>query len=700
MKMRVGVAILSLLMAGTSAIGVSPALAQTPIDVQMTAPAQGSTLRPGPVVVEGRLNGLTATETTSVVFAIDVSGSTNDVAGDCNDDRRVDSNDDLNGDRAVGTVLDCEIAGAQALVRQMVSRPDVEVGLVGFGSSARVADMSPATGWQPFSGPAIDYDRNGGRDVEQVLTGLQIGRLTSFAAGSVGTGTDFTDALAQSEYTLRSSAAIGPEYVLFLSDGEASTPSTTTIDRLASRGAIVQTFAIGGDFRGDPCGVGRPLRTIADRTGGTCSIVSDPTNLVPSLTGSIGAIQTQISVYDSNGKLWQTKPGGASVLGEFRTVLSWVPRGTWTVEVVASGNGSTGSSRRTFTIEGSDTPMAQATSVAELSLSADFTAEHANVLRLYWAFFNRDPDLSGAKYWIGISKVASLDTIAIQFAASAEFKQTYGSVDDRRYVEILYGNVLGRTPDAGGFNYWYGLVIEGKLTRGSVVRWVSASQEFKSRKPYPTPPPAPAIDSSPGVPVVTEVEILSVTSESARIRFTTDECSGSTYVVHNVYSGSGGYPRYNECWTEHQLLVGSTPFTADTLKPSTTYTVDLGGVARNGVNGPLRTVTFTTLSEAATPAPTISNLKVDNLTPTSALVNFTSDQCVGSTFRVNGRLQHFDGFPSTDQCWLDHYANLGISPFTPGPLVPGTTYTVEVQVFRKSGISSATKIISFTTPFS
>ena len=45
MKVSVGVAVLSLLMTGTAAIGVSPALAQTPIDVQMTAPAQGSTLR-------------------------------------------------------------------------------------------------------------------------------------------------------------------------------------------------------------------------------------------------------------------------------------------------------------------------------------------------------------------------------------------------------------------------------------------------------------------------------------------------------------------------------------------------------------------------------------------------------------------------------------------------------------------------------
>ncbi len=107
--------------------------------------------------------------------------------------------------------------------------------------------------------------------------------------------------------------------------------------------------------------------------------------------------------------------------------------------------------------------------------------------------------------------------------------------------------------------------------------------------------------------MVSEVEILSVTSESARFRFTTDECSGSTYVVHNVYSGGGGYPGYNECWTETPVAARSAPFTADTLKPGTTYTVDLGGVARNGVKGPLRTVTSTTLSEAATLAPLIQS---------------------------------------------------------------------------------------------
>ncbi|MBT8239713.1 MAG: hypothetical protein KJN63_00630, partial [Acidimicrobiia bacterium] len=41
-----------------------------------------------------------------------------------------------------------------------------------------------------------------------------------------------------------------------------------------------------------------------------------------------------------------------------------------------------------------------ATTIEELQFAPDFKPEHANLLRLYRAFFDRPPDLSGAKYWL------------------------------------------------------------------------------------------------------------------------------------------------------------------------------------------------------------------------------------------------------------------------------------------------------------
>jgi hypothetical protein len=130
-----------------------------------------------------------------------------------------------------------------------------------------------------------------------------------------------------------------------------------------------------------------------------------------------------------------------------------------------------------------------ATSLEDIQRADDYNqAEHEDVLRLYTAFFNRPPDVSGGKYWIadiyeGLG--ASLDAIAAEFALSQEFQNTYGVVDNDEYLQILYFNVLGRIPDPTGFDYWLGLLDDETLNRGSVVRWVAAGDEFEQRVQYP-----------------------------------------------------------------------------------------------------------------------------------------------------------------------------------------------------------------------
>ncbi|NNF55953.1 MAG: DUF4214 domain-containing protein [Acidimicrobiales bacterium] len=126
-----------------------------------------------------------------------------------------------------------------------------------------------------------------------------------------------------------------------------------------------------------------------------------------------------------------------------------------------------------------------ADTIEALITRSDFTTKQADVLRLYLAFFDREAGINGANYWIGVNAHGySIDAISGQFAVSDEFINTYGSVDNRRYLEILYQNVLGRQPDAKGFNYWLGLLDSGQLNRGSVVRWVAANDEFVNNNLY------------------------------------------------------------------------------------------------------------------------------------------------------------------------------------------------------------------------
>ncbi len=107
------------------------------------------------------------------------------------------------------------------------------------------------------------------------------------------------------------------------------------------------------------------------------------------------------------------------------------------------------------------------------------------VLRLYRAFFERDADMEGAIYWIDLHRGgATLEDLAWGFANSDEFQNTYGAeLTNAEFLDILYSNILGRTPDTAGFEYWLSEMDNG-LGQDGVVRWITANDEFIDRFPY------------------------------------------------------------------------------------------------------------------------------------------------------------------------------------------------------------------------
>ncbi|MEM7275587.1 MAG: DUF4214 domain-containing protein [Actinomycetota bacterium] len=127
------------------------------------------------------------------------------------------------------------------------------------------------------------------------------------------------------------------------------------------------------------------------------------------------------------------------------------------------------------------------------------------IIRLYQAYVQRNPDQAGFLYWRrsllnGLPLVAASDF----FAQSAEFTARYGTLTDEQFVDQIYTNVLGRAADDAGRDYWVGQLGAG-ITRGEVMLAFSESAEFIDRTGTGdldgTPPAAPTpIDNTPPAP--------------------------------------------------------------------------------------------------------------------------------------------------------------------------------------------------------
>ncbi len=98
--------------------------------------------------------------------------------------------------------------------------------------------------------------------------------------------------------------------------------------------------------------------------------------------------------------------------------------------------------------------------------------------RLYRAYFLRAPDETGLAYWTNTG--LPLAAVSEQFAASSEFRNRYGALDDRGFITTAYRNVLGRNPDPSGLNHWLALLRRG-TSRGAVMLEFSNSPEFIRR---------------------------------------------------------------------------------------------------------------------------------------------------------------------------------------------------------------------------
>lgn len=78
--------------------------------------------------------------------------------------------------------------------------------------------------------------------------------------------------------------------------------------------------------------------------------------------------------------------------------------------------------------------------------------------------------------------------IAGFFEQSLEVEVTYGQPDDVAFLKVVYANVSGRAPDAGGLAYWLDLLESGQLSRAGVMVYFAAGSEFADAPRFATEP--------------------------------------------------------------------------------------------------------------------------------------------------------------------------------------------------------------------
>jgi len=132
------------------------------------------------------------------------------------------------------------------------------------------------------------------------------------------------------------------------------------------------------------------------------------------------------------------------------------------------------------TADGTDTVTnVERLKFADSTFALDVSGTAGQAYRIYQAAFNRAPDSSGLGFWISaMDQGYSLNAVAQGFVDSPEFKTLYGtSPTNAQIVSKMYDNVLHRTPDQGGYDFWLGVLNRGDATVAQVLAGMGESAE-------------------------------------------------------------------------------------------------------------------------------------------------------------------------------------------------------------------------------
>ncbi len=259
-----------------------------------------------------------------------------------------------------------------------------------------------------------------------------------------------------------------------------------------------------------------------------------------------------------------------------------------------------------------------------------------SVARLYLAAFQRIPDTSGLQFWQGVLvNGGSVAQIAQIFTQTSEFAALYGpNLNSSQFIDILYSNVLNRSADAGGKQYWTQQLVAG-LSKGDVLNSFAQAPENQTKtaaKVKTTLMYSVMADRAP-----TAIELAAAPTDLEQLALKAAQASGTAaFSAAIAYSSSV----FNEADSNNGSIDNTITLTlsGDTFKGS--IGANLGKVSNtpSGLTASLTKTgdTTATLALTGTAKDHGSANDISNLTVTLGNADFTG----GAAILVSGATQN------------------------------------------------------------
>jgi Domain of unknown function (DUF4214) len=268
------------------------------------------------------------------------------------------------------------------------------------------------------------------------------------------------------------------------------------IERMAADGSFVQIATVGANVTSYTdsnltsgstyCYVVRAFNSggVSDASNGACATVMDPISTVNSYratnsgsSSSSGATSSGTTSAGSNSS------GSSNSSPPLRAPLGLVSDNPTFVrqQYLDFLNREPDSGGFSAWVNALNGGLPKASLIEEFMNSGEFLFGGKFIVQTYLGILTRDAEYDGFRDWLeALLTGMSSEQIVQTFLDSGEFHANFGSnLTNSQFVERMYNNVLRRSSEQVGFNFWLGQLNSGQMTRAQVGLGFLHSDEFQ-----------------------------------------------------------------------------------------------------------------------------------------------------------------------------------------------------------------------------